>query len=126
MKKSLFLSLLAVLAIGLLFVLAAPVFAQSNGDVPTDLPATVKIILGLLVPPLWQFVTRYVKNEKLMILVVGFLAVVTAFAAMFVYGIKITTLDFALAESLFFWSALAYKIIWKPLIDKWLPSLARN
>lgn len=83
---------------------------------PTELPQTLLIVLGVIAPVIFQVVTRLVKNELARFAIVVLLSAVTGLAAV-VLGKFPITMSVEFISILFTLATIAYKVVWKPLFN---------
>ncbi len=84
---------------------------------PTELPEILMVLLGVLAPFIWQFITKLVPSGLARFLVAVALSALTGVAALAVTG-NMSQISVEMLSILFAFSQLAYRLIWKPLYDK--------
>lgn len=116
MKRSTY--ILAACTVVLFFVSAGYLLAQEAlvGTDQTELPKSLEIILAFLAPLVWQFVTKFIKNEWLKFATTIALSAITGVAALLFSGMSLADFSLDTLDSIGFWSAVAYKLVWKPLL----------
>ena len=116
MKRSTY--LLAACTVVVFFISAGYLLAQEAavGNEQTELPKSLEIILAFLAPLVWQFVTKFIKNEWLKFATTIALSAITGFAALLFSGMSLADFSLDTLDSIGFWSAVAYKLCWKPLL----------
>lgn len=105
-----------------ILIFASVGFGVGDEPLPTDLPKALVTILSFLIPIVFQPFIKNIKNEMLKYVVVLFLSGVTGVAAIF-FSHYPWSLTLGLIERIGFYSSLAYKLIWKPLLFNKVKSL---
>ena len=116
MKRSTY--ILAASTTVLFFLSAGYLLAQEAlvGAEQTELPKSLEMILAFLAPLVWQFVTKFIKNEWLKFATTIVLSAITGVAALLLSGMSLADFSLDTLDSIGFWSAVAYKLVWKPLL----------
>jgi len=114
--KKLFYLMLWIVALAVPFGLLAQEVNAAVGGEQTELPTTLTIILAWFAPLIWQFVTKHIRHEWLKFATTIALSVVTGFVALLLAGQSLADFGIDTLDSVGFWSAVAYKLVWKPLL----------
>jgi hypothetical protein len=99
----------------LLFVICATaLFAQSEGVTEADFPVVLLTLVGVIAPPIYQYLVRKIKGEVLRFFIILLLNALLGVAALLYLKLPLD-MSVQTITYIFTLASAVYKGIWKPL-----------